>query len=270
MDSGRHFRVIDGGAARKVPGGDTTGGGRRFVPVELPPEEPFFDRTMLGGLLLALVVGIPLGIVALAEAVLDDEEDGLAVVEVELVETPEPTLEPTPEPEPEPEEPEVVEMDKPIALPKDVPADEPPEDVKPTFGVVMENTVEANSTGASVRVGNNLMQQPDEFVPPEDVKPLREVSFAKLEEPPVLVRDFRAEYPPGPKADGVEGTVLMKLTIDDSGDVTEVRVVRGVHPELDAAAKAAAFRFSFKPGKSGGKAVITKGYVYRYTWIITE
>ena len=47
-------------------------------------------------------------------------------------------------------------------------------------------------------------------------------------------------------------------------------MIRGVHPELDAASKAAAFRFRFKPGKSGGEPVITKGYVYRYTWVLTE
>ena len=63
---------------------------------------------------------------------------------------------------------------------------------------------------------------------------------------------------------------MLKLTIDEKGNVSEVRVVRGVHPELDAAAKAAAFRFKFKPGKSGGEPVITKGFVYRYTWVLME
>ena len=62
----------------------------------------------------------------------------------------------------------------------------------------------------------------------------------------------------------------MKLTINERGEVTKVKVVRGVHDELDAAAKAAAFQFKFKPGESGGEPVITTGFVYRYTWIIED
>jgi TonB family protein len=62
----------------------------------------------------------------------------------------------------------------------------------------------------------------------------------------------------------------MKLTINELGKVTAAKVVRGVQDELDAAAKAAALQFKFKPGRSGGNPVITTGFVYRYTWVIED
>ncbi len=245
---------------------------RVFVPVELPDKEPVFDRSLGVGLLIALLALPPLGWLFLT-AVPGADELVQQIVEFTIIEPP-PPPEPEPEPEPTPPPPKKVKkvdmekVNKPI--PTDTaPVDEPQEESKPVFGLTMDSTVEGSNSGFKMRVGNTLNVEPtDEIVPPEDVKPLRSVSFARLEEPPKLVRDFRAEYPEGPRTEGIEGTVIMKLTIDQTGKVTEVKIVRGVHPELDAAAKAAAFRFKYKPGTDGGEPVITTNFVHRYTWLI--
>lgn len=245
---------------------------RVFVPVELPEEEPAVDRSLVLGLVLALLAMPPVAWLFLA-AVPEAPELVQQIVEFTLIEPP-PPPEPEPEPEPTPPPPKKVkkvDMDQvKEPIPTETAAvDEPVEEAKPVFGLSMESTVEGTNSSFKMNRGNTLMAEPtDEVVPPEDIKPLRRVSFQRLEEPPKLVRDFRAEYPEGPRSEGIEGTVIMKLTISETGKVTEVKIVRGVHPELDAAAKAAAFRFKYKPGTDGGEPVITTNFLHRYTWLI--
>lgn len=67
---------------------------------------------------------------------------------------------------------------------------------------------------------------------------------------PELIGFVDAPYPPEAKAAGVEGTVGLAITIDETGAVTEVRVSRssGV-PAFDEAALAAARQFGFTPAE---------------------
>ena len=267
MSEPAHLQVIDG---------DITGPPRpktdSFVPVELPAEESPWDRSLLIGLLLALLVNSSMAWYFL-RSVPQQDEPVKEPLEFALFEPPPP---PEPEPEPEPPaepEPKVVDMSAP-PIPTDTAPDpdaEPPaEPPPPVFGLSMSSTVDAGASFAA-RVGNTLMKKPEEeFTPPDEVRALPRVSFHKLDQPPRLQRDFRADYPLTAKEGGFQGTVIMKLTIDDEGRVTAVKVVRGVQDQLDAAAKAAAFQFKFKPGMADGKAVITTGFVYRYTWIIED
>jgi TonB family protein len=57
----------------------------------------------------------------------------------------------------------------------------------------------------------------------------------------------------------VEGTVVLKLLVDQDGQVEEVEVVRGVTPDvgLDAAAVRAAERARFTPATKDGVEVKT-------------
>ncbi len=241
---------------------------RAFVPVEIVEDEPFWDRSMLVGLLLGLLLLPSIGWVVF-RVVPEAPELLQQIVEFTLIEPPEPEPEPEPEPTPvpkkKPKKVDMKEIDKPIPTQA---SEEPVEEAKPVFGVSMTSTRDGPGD-FQIRVGNTLMKEPeDEIVPPEDVKPLRSVSFSRLEEPPRILKDYRAEYPEVPRSEGIEGTVVLYLTIDETGKVTAARVVRGVHPDLDAAAKAATYRFRFKPGMSGGEAVITTNYSYRYTWLI--
>ena len=256
--------LIEGGRADAT----ASGGSRGFVPVELPPDESAWDRSLLIGLLLALALNSAMASYFLRPPK-PPEEDADTTIEFALVEPPPPPPEPEPEPEPEPP---VVDLSQP-PLPTDTaPEEEPPkEPPKSVFGLSMSSTVDAGSGAFAARVGNTLMKEPEaEVTPADEVQALPRVSFHRLDEPPRLVRDYRAEYPLAAKEGGFQGTVIMKLCIDNTGQVTDVRVVRGVHDELDAAAKAAAFRFVFKPGRSGGQPVITTNFVYRYTWIIED
>ena len=191
-----------------------------------------------------------------------------ALLEFTVIETPTPPPPPDPTPAPKPR---VVEM-TPVVTPIPTQSStEPVEKPKPVFGISMTSTVEAGQGAFSVRVGNTIAKAPEkELTPPGEVNPLREVSFQQLEEAPRISRDFRAEYPVAAKEEGIEGTVILKLTIGVDGKVSAAKVVRGIHPDLDAAARAAAFQFTFIPGKVAGQLVITTNFVYRYTWLIDE
>ena len=82
---------------------------------------------------------------------------------------------------------------------------------------------------------------------------------------PVLVSDIQVPYPPGPKARGVQGKVVMDLLIDESGHVRDVKLIEAPDPELGAAATTAARGFEFKPARIQEKSVAVRiHYAYRF------
>jgi protein TonB len=246
-------RKLDVGVRRRT---------KRFVPVELPPEESVFDRSMLIGLILALLVGTPLTIAMLREVNILPPPQEETTVEVSIVEPP-------PEPEPEPDPPEVVEYKKPVRVPV-APANPEPELPPRRFELTLESTVSKNSSGMSVAVGKAPSSAPGSASGDPDLDAPAKVSYSRLEVAPTLKREFKAPYPETARREGIEGTVVMKLTIDERGRVTKVRIVRGINDELDAVTRSAARKLLFRPGMVDGKPVITTGYVMRYTWELND
>lgn len=76
-----------------------------------------------------------------------------------------------------------------------------------------------------------------------------------LSVPPVVTQAVEAEYPEEARAAGVSGTVVMQLTVDEYGHVSDATVLHGVHPLLDQAALDAVRRFHFSPAEVDGTAV---------------
>ncbi len=74
-------------------------------------------------------------------------------------------------------------------------------------------------------------------------------------EMPELVHTEEAPYPPEAKAAGVEGDVVLRLTIDVNGEVTDAEVVEGAGQGFDEAAQAAALQFRFRPARRRGKPI---------------
>ena len=247
-------RKVDTRPERKIP---------QFVPVELPAEESVFDRSMLVGLLLALLFGTPLTIVMLREVNLLPPATEEPIVEISIVEAP-------PEPEPEPEPPKVVEYKKPIRS-APAPTSEPTPEIPPKrFELTLDSTVSKNSSGMTVAAAAAPSTAPGAAYGDPDAEATAQVSYSRLEVAPRLKREFKAPYPETARAEGIEGTVVMKLTINELGRVTAVRIVRGINDELDQATKRAARRLLFNPGMVDGEPVITTGYVLRYTWELNE
>jgi TonB family protein len=79
------------------------------------------------------------------------------------------------------------------------------------------------------------------------------------DEPPVMINpESPVEYPPALYARGIEGKVLLRLRLDESGhlvpDSTKVAESSG-YPALDSAALEAASRFRFAPALRDGRPV---------------
>lgn len=73
--------------------------------------------------------------------------------------------------------------------------------------------------------------------------------FIASQEKPVLIKFVSPDYPEMARASQLEGTVIVKVLVGPDGSVMQAVVLQGVHPMLDAAAREAALRCKFQPGK---------------------
>jgi TonB family protein len=92
-------------------------------------------------------------------------------------------------------------------------------------------------------------------------------------EMPELVHTEEAPYPPEAKAAGVEGDVVLRLTINVNGEVTDAEVVEGAGHGFDEAAQAAALAFKFRPARRRGKPIpvrIDYKYAFRVSGVDLE
>jgi serine/threonine-protein kinase len=70
--------------------------------------------------------------------------------------------------------------------------------------------------------------------------------------PPVRLTTFAAEYPAAARAAELEGDVILDAGVGADGRVTDVGVVKSVHPLLDESARRAVLRYSYRPGTRNG------------------
>ncbi|HCF58748.1 MAG TPA: energy transducer TonB, partial [Myxococcales bacterium] len=120
-------------------------------------------------------------------------------------------------------------------------------------------------------VGNTLYGSAPTVAPKaEDVKPYasptgRYVPRYKVTKLPELSREVKAKYPEEARKLGIEGQVILELTIDATGKVTQARLVKRAGHGFDEAALEAVRRFAFKPGTEGGEPIVTE-ITYTYTF----
>ena len=274
MSQRAELRVVEGGRPDSPPEDDRTVKPAP-IPIIPPPSYTWLVLLVVGVIVSLVVHGGFIVIAIMAPRILQERED--VIVQMLVVEQPPAAEEPEPEPEepapeePEPEpEPEVVDFQD--AIVAEEPSEAQPEaTAPPVFGVDMSSTVNAGSSW-SINVGNTITIDPEDSADPseleEDGVPV--VSYEHIEREPVPIKRFEPPYPEGPKAAGIEGDVLLYLTIDENGDVTDVQVVSGPHAELNEAARQAMYQHRFKPGIKGGRPVVITRFPYYFTWIIEE
>jgi TonB family protein len=100
---------------------------------------------------------------------------------------------------------------------------------------------------------------------PEATPPASSSVELRLTKPPELVRFVEAQFS-DPRPEFSETvTVVLELTVEVDGRVTDVQVVQGVNPILDDAAAAAAAQFLFTPAEVVGRPVAVRiRYEYVY------
>ncbi len=63
------------------------------------------------------------------------------------------------------------------------------------------------------------------------------------------------KYPDAAKKENIQGKVVIKALIDETGQVVKTEVIKSLHPSCDLAAKAAIKKTKFTPGENKGKKV---------------
>lgn len=86
---------------------------------------------------------------------------------------------------------------------------------------------------------------------------------APLTTPPELVKFVEATYPEQARAQGLDAVVILELTVDAEGKVTDAKVKSPAGHGFDEAAVAAALKFEFRPARRGERAVPSR-LLYRY------
>jgi protein TonB len=97
--------------------------------------------------------------------------------------------------------------------------------------------------------------------PKQDDQPQEEEIFVAYDTPPQPIRLVKPEYPEIAKQAGIEGQVLLMVTIGSDGRVKEAKVIKSLQPGpggLDEAAKDAAMKSVFSPAKQRDKPVAVK------------
>ncbi|HEX6766696.1 MAG TPA: TonB family protein, partial [Polyangiaceae bacterium] len=113
--------------------------------------------------------------------------------------------------------------------------------------------------GAVPRGGAGAAVKPAE--PPAGEQPKIEM--------PELLEFVHASYPPEAEAQGLEANVVLKLTIDKEGHVTQAEVLEPAGHGFDEAAREAALKFRFKPATRDGQPFAVK-IPYRYSFTLTK
>jgi TonB family protein len=93
---------------------------------------------------------------------------------------------------------------------------------------------------------------------PTNSAPLKSITGGRLNDKAVNL--VKPAYPPAAKAVRASGSVIVRVSIDEQGNVDSARTVSG-HPLLRASAEAAAMASKFSPTMYNGKAVRVTGTV---------
>jgi TonB family protein len=112
------------------------------------------------------------------------------------------------------------------------------------------NTVEQEKPTGDVEAGSQSGSAYGGPVNGDEVKPALPVTFRDLKIP-------RSELPPG-----VEGTVIVEVTIDAAGNVVEEKLVQGIGHGVDERAIAVLRDWHFRPATRNGVAIPEKQNVY--------
>jgi len=82
-----------------------------------------------------------------------------------------------------------------------------------------------------------------------------ESGFIEVDEVPVLKSEFKPSYPEIARLAGIEGTVYLKVLVDEKGNVEKTKVEQGAKEILDNSALQAAKKAKFSPAMLNNKPV---------------
>ena len=115
-------------------------------------------------------------------------------------------------------------------------------------------------------MGNTLAAKaPDRATAPAEVQPPVAAPLYEVDSQPTVIGEVKIPYPEEARARGLEGTVVLRILVDETGTVRSVKLVSGPGGGLDEAATKAVARFRFRPAMRKGQPVATE-IRYAYTF----
>lgn len=211
-------------------------------------------RLLMGyGVGLCISAGLVGAIMANSKALAAEREE--EILDVQLA------TEPEPEPEIQPEPKRAEQKPKPrpkVVIPQAVPT-EAPKEVDPTpeaKGAPEEDPFAEMEQKEPPKVeAPPVVEAPKPK--PQVVLPTKAKGPIRITEevtPPVPIATVAPNYPRQAKMNGVEGTVVVKYTVTETGAVTDIRIVRGP-AELRDAVLEAMRTWRFRPAILDGRPV---------------
>lgn len=195
-------------------------------------------RSLLASGALTVVM---FGVLPLANVLSQPDVDALMVLrDIELAPLPPPPPMPVPEPPPA-----AVELEDPVPI--ELPTMEPLAE-SPQLAMDWPSLQPALGFDGGVPVGSGYWPVLDQVF-----------DMAEVDVPPQPLVQIRPTYPPGARRSGVEGTVVLKFVVTESGAVEDVRVVESSPgTTFVTASKAAVARWRFEPARFRGDAVAVR------------
>ncbi len=186
--------------------------------------------------------------------------------EPEPVEAPPPPPELPVEPPPPPKErSKVVEYDQTVEDPtpeapvEQAPAEQP---VRTVQGLSATSFAAGSGVGFSVRAGTTVRTRAtDELMDLDQAS--KSVAFSALTRQPRVRSKPPLRVPQSVQDLRLTGVIQVLVDIDDQGEVSEVRLVEGLHPEADRACLEAWRGASFTPAMQGETAVAVRNAPFR-------
>jgi protein TonB len=250
------------------------------------PAPPARGRTSLTAAVIA--VGLHVGLMAAVVKIDPARFHADTPIEIQIDDPPlpppevKPTTPEPPPPRPEPR-PKIAVHRAPTPAPTPVPREPPPpseappkaNEPPPVFGVNLDSTVAGPGEGMAVPVGNTLMTKPGKPAKPaqpapsgdgtQPFTPAADIYISEYAEP-LFIMSGDDIYPDEARRMGIEGVVVLKVGIDETGKVVQVKVIERAGHGFDEAASKAMWKAKFKAarGNDGRSLPSSIKYTYRF------
>jgi protein TonB len=171
------------------------------------------------------------------------------------------SLEKAAEPEPEPEPPPPTEAAKPVAKAPKLATPTAISDEKLAETDVKKDLLQSEPDQKEEEVKKEpekaVVEAPKPVAPPPPPAPKKPTGPIRITEevtPPEPISQPKPEYPAALKAQGIEGVVMVRLVISETGAVTDAKVLKGPN-EFHAACLGVVKSWRYKPAILDGKPV---------------
>jgi periplasmic protein TonB len=157
--------------------------------------------------------------------------------------------------EPEPEIIETTEEVKPLDLAPPMQQDVPQLVTPDSF---VQKIQPPPPEGVTISASMNIVP---EVRDPNMFRGMQVFDLSMLDQQPSPRFQAKPQYPFEMRRAGISGEVVVEFLVDTNGDVQDAHAIRSSQREFEAAAVAAVAKWKFKPGRKGGREVLTRMHV---------